>query len=159
MATIKVKVQSVARFNNAGVISVRFTTKEQFDDYAKQIDPATGEVTFVETKVNHFRFTLRQLLHNVNLAMPMQAFYFGGVSNVAEITQVELRNLFVGSVITIERNKVAAGTEYDAADGSKQVTKRDAYTTNVISCETCDLNDKFVLGEPITKVDLLKAIQ
>lgn len=159
MATIKVKVQSVAMFNNAGVISVRFTTKEEFDGYAQQIDAATGEVTFVETKVNHFSFTLRQLLRNVNLAMPMQAFYFGGVSNVAEITQVELRNLFVGSVITVERNKVAAGTEYDAADGSKQVTKRDAYTTNVISCETCDLNDKFVLGEPITKVDLLKAIQ
>lgn len=159
MATIKVKVQSVAMFNNAGVISVRFTTKEQFDGFAQQVDAATGEITFVETKVNQFSFTLKQMLRNVNLAMPMQAFYFGGVTNVAEISQVELRNLFVGSVLTLERNKVAAGTEYDAADGSKQVTKRDAYTTEVVSCETCDLNDKFVLGEPITKVDLLKAIQ
>lgn len=159
MSTIKVKVQSVAMFNNAGVISVRFTTKEEFDGFSQQVDAATGEVTFVETKVNHFSFTLRQLLRNANLAMPMQAFYFGGVENVAEITQIELRNLFVGSVLTLERNKVVAGTEYDTADGTKQVTKRDAYTTNVISCETSGLNDKFILGEVITKVDLLKAIQ
>ena len=157
MATISVKVKSVAMFTNNGSVSVRFTTDKAFKGFAQSVDTATGEVSFVESDVNHFSLTMPQLVRSANLAMPLHAFYFSGL-DTREISQEAIRNLFVGCTMVLERELVPAGTEYETSDGNKAVTKRDAYRTSIIEVTTCDLNDAQILGTPITKEMILKAI-
>lgn len=157
MATISVKVKSVAMFTNNGSVSVRFTIDKSFKGFAQSVDTATGEITFAESDVNHFSMTMPQLVRAANLAMPLHAFYFSGV-DTREISQEAIRNLFVGCTMVLDRELVPAGTEYETSDGNKAVTKRDAYRTDINSVTTCDLNDAQILGTPITKEMILKAI-
>ena len=157
MATISVKIKSVAMFTNNGSVSVRFTTDKSFKGFAQAIDTATGEINFVESDVNHFSMTMPQLVRAANLAMPLHAFYFSGV-DTREISQEAIRNLFVGCTMVLDRELVPAGTEYETADGNKAVTKRDAYRTDITDVTTCELNDAQILGTPITKEMILKAI-
>ena len=157
MATISVKIKSVAMFTNNGSVSVRFTTDKSFKGFAQAVDTATGEITFVESDVNHFSMTMPQLVRAANLAMPLHAFYFSGV-DTREISQEAIRNLFVGCTMVLDRELVPAGTEYETADGNKAVTKRDAYRTDITGVTTCELNDAQILGTPITKEMILKAI-
>lgn len=157
MATISVKIKSVAMFTNNGSVSVRFTTDKSFKGFAQSVDTATGEITFAESDVNHFSMTMPQLVRAANLAMPLHAFYFSGV-DTREISQEAIRNLFVGCTMVLDRELVPAGTEYETADGNKAVTKRDAYRTDITGVTTCELNDAQILGTPITKEMILKAI-
>lgn len=157
MATISVKVKSVAMFVNNGNVSVRFTTDKSFKGFAQAVDTATGEITFAESDVNHFSMTMPQLVRAANLAMPLHAFYFSGL-DTREISQEAIRNLFVGCTMVLDRELVPAGTEYETSDGNKAVTKRDAYRTDITGVTTCDLNDAQILGTPITKEMILKAI-
>ena len=157
MATISVKIKSVAMFTNNGSVSVRFTTDKSFKGFAQSVDTATGEITFAESDVNHFSMTMPQLVRAANLAMPLHAFYFSGL-DTREISQEAIRNLFVGCTMVLDRKLVPAGTEYETADGNKAVTKRDAYRTDITGVTTCELNDAQILGTPITKEMILKAI-
>lgn len=157
MATISVKIKSVAMFTNNGSVSVRFTTDKSFKGFAQSVDTATGEITFAESDVNHFSMTMPQLVRAANLAMPLHAFYFSGV-DTREISQEAIRNLFVGCQMVLDRELVPAGTEYETSDGNKAVTKRDAYRTDITGVTTCELNDAQILGTPITKEMILKAI-
>lgn len=157
MATISVKIKSVAMFTNNGSVSVRFTTDKSFKGFAQSVDTATGEITFAESDVNHFSMTMPQLVRAANLAMPLHAFYFSGL-DTREISQEAIRNLFVGCTMVLDRELVPAGTEYETADGNKAVTKRDAYRTDITGVTTCELNDAQILGTPITKEMILKAI-
>lgn len=157
MATISVKIKNVAMFVNNGSVSVRFTTDKAFKGFAQSVDTATGEVTFAEADVNHFSMTIPQLVRAANLVMPLHAFYFSGV-DTREISQKSIRNLFVGCTMVLDRELVPAGTEYETSDGNKAVTKRDAYRTDITSVTTCELNDAQILGTPITKEMILKAI-
>lgn len=157
MATISVKVKSVAMFVNNGNVSVRFTTDKSFKGFAQAVDTATGEITFAESDVNHFSMTMPQLVRVANLTMPLHAFYFSGV-DTREISQEAIRNLFVGCTMVLDRELVPAGTEYETSDGNKAVTKRDAYRTDITGVTTCELNDAQILGTPITKEMILKAI-
>lgn len=157
MATISVKIKSVAMFTNNGSVSVRFTTDKSFKGFAQSVDAATGEITFAESDVNHFSMTMPQLVRAANLAMPLHAFYFSGL-DTREISQEAIRNLFVGCIMVLDRELVPAGTEYETSDGNKAVTKRDAYKTDITGVTTCDLNDAQILGTPITKEMILKAI-
>ena len=157
MATISVKIKSVAMFTNNGSVSVRFTTDKSFKGFAQSVDTATGEITFAESDVNHFSMTMPQLVRAANLAMPLHAFYFSGL-DTREISQEAIRNLFVGCTMVLDRELVPAGTEYETSDGNKAVTKRDAYRTDITGVTTCDLNDAQILGTPITKEMILKAI-
>lgn len=157
MATISVKIKSVAMFTNNGSVSVRFTTDKSFKGFAQSVDTATGEITFAESDVNHFSMTMPQLVRAANLAMPLHAFYFSGV-DTREISQEAIRNLFVGCQMVLDRELVTAGTEYETSDGNKAVTKRDAYRTDITGVTTCELNDAQILGTPITKEMILKAI-
>ena len=157
MATISVKVKSVAMFVNNGNVSVRFTTDKSFKGFAQAVDTATGEITFAESDVNHFSMTMPQLVRAANLAMPLHAFYFSGL-DTREISQEAIRNLFVGCAMVLDRELVPAGTEYETSDGNKAVTKRDAYRTDITGVTTCELNDAQILGTPITKEMILKAI-
>lgn len=157
MATISVKVKSVAMFVNNGNVSVRFTTDKSFKGFAQAVDTATGEITFAESDVNHFSMTMPQLVRAANLAMPLHAFYFSGL-DTREISQEAIRNLFVGCTMVLDRELVPAGTEYETSDGNKAVTKRDAYRTDITGVTTCELNDAQILGTPITKEMILKAI-
>lgn len=157
MATISVKIKSVAMFTNNGSVSVRLTTDKSFKGFAQSVDTATGEITFAESDVNHFSMTIPQLVRAANLVMPLHAFYFSGV-DTREISQEAIRNLFVGCTMVLDRELVPAGTEYETSDGNKAVTKRDAYRTDITSVTTCELNDAQILGTPITKEMILKAI-
>lgn len=157
MATISIKVKSVAMFVNNGNVSVRFTTDKSFKGFAQAVDTATGEITFAESDVNHFSMTMPQLVRAANLAMPLHAFYFSGL-DTREISQEAIRNLFVGCTMVLDRELVPAGTEYETSDGNKAVTKRDAYRTDITGVTTCELNDAQILGTPITKEMILKAI-
>lgn len=157
MATISVKIKSVAMFTNNGSVSVRFTTDKSFKGFAQSVDTATGEITFAESDVNHFSITMPQLVRAANLAMPLHAFYFSGL-DTREISQEAIRNLFVGCTMVLDRELVPAGTEYETSDGNKAVTKRDAYRTDITGVTTCELNDAQILGTPITKEMILKAI-
>ena len=67
MSTISVKIKSVAMFTNNGSVSVRFTTDKSFKGFAQSVDTATGEVSFVESDVNHFSLTMPQLVRAANL--------------------------------------------------------------------------------------------
>ena len=157
MATISIKIKSVAMFTNNGSVSVRFTTDKSFKGFAQSVDTATGEVSFVESDVNHFSLTMPQLVRAANLVMPLHAFYFSGL-DTREISQEAIRNLFVGCTMVLDRELVPAGTEYETSDGNKAVTKRDAYRTDITGVTTCELNDAQILGTPITKEMILKAI-
>lgn len=157
MATISVKIKSVAMFTNNGSVSVRFATDKSFKGFAQSVDTATGEITFAESDVNHFSMTMPQLVRAANLAMPLHAFYFSGL-DTREISQEAIRNLFVGCTMVLDRELVPAGTEYETSDGNKAVTKRDAYRTDITGVTTCELNDAQILGTPITKEMILKAI-
>ena len=157
MATISVKIKSVAMFTNNGSVSVRFTTEKSFKGFAQSVDTATGEITFAESDVNHFSMTMPQLVRAANLTMPLHAFYFSGL-DTREISQEAIRNLFVGCTMVLDRELVPAGTEYETSDGNKAVTKRDAYRTDITGVTTCELNDAQILGTPITKEMILKAI-
>lgn len=156
MATIKVTIKSVTLFNNNGVSSVRFTTAETFKGFAQSVDTTTGEITFAETDVNHFSLTIPQLVRAANLTMPLVAFYFGGV-DTRTIDQKQLRNLFFGSKLTVERELVLAGTEYETTDGNKLVTKRDAYRTDIVGIDMNDLNNAQAMDMPITPDMILAA--
>ena len=157
MSTISVKIKSGAMFTNNGSVSVRFTTDKSFKGFTQAVDTATGEITFAESDVNHFSMTMPQLVRAANLVMPLHAFYFSGV-DTREISQEAIRNLFVGCTMVLDRELVPAGTEYETADGNKAVTKRDAYRTDITGVTTCELNDAQILGTPITKEMILKAI-
>lgn len=156
MSTIKVTIKSITLFNNNGNSSVRFTTAEQFDGFAQSADRATGEITFTQTKVDHFSLTVPQLVRAANLSMPLVAFYFGGV-DTRVLDQKQLRNLFFGSKLTIERELVPARTEYEDAQGNKVVTKRDAYRTEIINIEMNELNQAQAMDLPITAEMILAA--
>ena len=94
------------------------------------------------------------------IRMPLKTnngkYYLSGI-NPFEISQKEARDLLLGATITFTRTFQPAGTEY-VDNGERKTTKGDRFDTQILSIETCDLNNALIMDMERTPAMIMAAI-
>lgn len=135
MATINAKIQNIRVYSNGDSIRYRVTFDQSFDAIARN---ANGE--YVETQVDYIDFVPRVLIAQcLSVIEGLDLMYTKkkeqGLRNDANggFGAAELQVVLRGAIVTMDRNKFEAGSEYADADGVAKTHEHAGYNTTLIN--------------------------
>lgn len=133
MATINAKVQNIRVYSNGDSIRYRVTFDQSFDGIARN-----DKNEYVETQIDYIDFVPRHLIAQcLSLVEGLDLMYIKkkeqGLRNDSNggFGAAELQVVLRGALISMERNKFEAGSEYVDSDGVVHTHEHDGYNTTI----------------------------